>query len=57
MKYVVPTIQSLKDLTQESFAENSLVYPFDLKRVKKIEEVRLVLVGHTKRPTGNEDCN
>ena len=53
----IPTMETLRNLTREDFSSESLVYPLDLKDISRREDVRVVLVGETQKPSGSTDSN
>ena len=53
----IPSMETLRNLTEENFSSESLVYPLDLKDVSRREDVRVVLVGESQKPSGATDSN
>ena len=55
MDFGIPSIEHLQNLTAKDFEEESLVYPLDLQSVTKAEDVRLILVGDSQKPSDATD--
>ena len=53
----IPSMETLRKLTAENFSSESLVYPLDLKHVSRRDDVRVVLVGESQKPSGATDSN